>query len=62
MNLNDLISWHKEQFQELEREENVLEYADFHSDAVALLETLQDDAPIPYSLTAKGLEAVEGAK
>ena len=59
--LSDLISWHEDQARELEREQDGEEFAEFHRNAVIVLNTLIDDYPIPYTLTAKGVQAVEGA-
>lgn len=40
MNLEELIRWHSEQLAELQREQDGIVFAEFHADAVELLENL----------------------
>lgn len=40
MNLTDLINWHSEQLAELQREQDGENWAEFHADAVELLNNL----------------------
>lgn len=40
LNLIDLINWHREQLAELQREQDGEDWAEFHADAVELLNNL----------------------
>ena len=55
LNLFDLMEWHTEQRNELEREEDQENAFAFHSDAVNLLvEVINNFLPVPYEVTKKG--------
>ena len=55
LNLFDLLEWHAEQRNELEREEGQENAFAFHSSAVKLLvDVINNFLPVPYELTKKG--------
>jgi hypothetical protein len=43
MKLNELLEWHKEQVEELERETDMKEWFKFHKDAVKLLNSISNE-------------------